>query len=65
MEMDLKSENSINESQKEIHVADNNCEANSPEDDAPQSRFVFVKVIVNVKVHKVNDPEMVKTGRQK
>ena len=30
-----------------------------------QAKYVFAKVTVNVKVHKLNDPESVRTGKQK
>ena len=68
MEILLKSDSSINKSQKEIEVADIDFEDNSPEEitlDALQSKFIFAKVTVNVKVHKASDPEMVRTGKQK
>ena len=64
----LKSESSINETTEKIDVSEVEFEDETPEEimlDGLQSKYVFARVIVNVKVHKHADPETVRTGKQK
>ena len=68
MEILLKSDSKINASDKKIDVPDIEFEDDTPEEialDALQSKYVFAKVTVNVKVHKSSDPETVRTGKEK
>ena len=58
----------INVSDKKIDVPDIDFEDDIPEEivlDALQSKYVFAKVTVNVKVYKSSDPETVRTGKEK
>ena len=68
MEILLKFDSKINESEKKIDVPDVDFEDDTPEEvalDGLQSKYVFAKVTVNVKVHKSSDPETVRTGKEK
>lgn len=68
MEILLKSASQINESEKKIEVPDVDFEDSIPEVialDALQSKHMFAKVTVKVKVHTVSDPETVRTGKEK
>ena len=64
MEILLKSDSSINERQKKIEVADVDLEDNSPIAlDALQSKFIFAKNTVKVKVHRESDLKTVQTRK--
>ena len=64
----LKGDSMINESTKKIDVSDVDFKDDNPDEimlDALQSKYVFAMVTVSVKVQKLADPEIVRTGKQK
>lgn len=68
MEILLKGDTKICESPKKIKISDVEFEVGSPEEvklDALVSKYVFAKVTVTVKVQKLLDLEIVRTGKRK
>ena len=68
LEILLKADSRISESPKKIEVADIDFEDETPEEielDALEGKFEYAKVTVGVKIHRVSEPDIVRTGKKK